>query len=183
MKLKRILAVAFAAVMTASVYAATVYAADVKENQQQTTEAAADTGRQEKHGRKEKTEEPENAIGKDAAKDAALKDAGVTADETGKVRCRVSETEDGSVIYKVRFSANDKFYAYEIDAVSGKVIGSTVQTAEEHAAAKEQARAAKGTDADAVANGQAGGRKRGRHGKTAAADAAESGTAAGSSVS
>ena len=46
----------------------------------------------------EKSAEPENAIGRDAAKAAALADAGVTAEQAGKVKAHVSQLEDGTVL-------------------------------------------------------------------------------------
>lgn len=75
-----------------------------------------------KRTKKEEVAEPENAIGKDAAKQKALDDAKVTADQAGKVRSRVSKLDDGTVIYKVRFSYNGMRYSYQIDATTGKVI-------------------------------------------------------------
>ena len=169
MKLKTILAPALAAVMTVSVFAATTAAATAKDAQQETTQAQTEE-QQEPNRKKEKTQAPENAVGKDAAKEAALKDVGVTAETAGKVRSRVSKTDDGTVVYKVRFSANDKYYSYVIDALTGEVIERTEQTAEEHAAAKENARAGNGEATDAA--GQFSGRKHGK--RTTSGDAAAS---------
>ena len=129
-----------------------------------------------RHSKKEKTEAPENAIGKDAAKEAALKDAGLTAEQAGKVRSHLSKTEDGTVVYKVHFSANDKWYSYKIDALTGKVVAHTEQTAAEHAAAKENARA-KMSAADADESASSSGKKHKRI-KPDAADAAEGNAAA-----
>ncbi len=172
MKAKRMLALAVAAVMSVSALTVTAIAANTKDAPQETTESTVQTERRKPHGKKEKTVLPENAIGKDAAKEAALKDAGLTAEQAGKVRSHVSKTEDGTVIYKVHFSANDKWYSYKIDALTGKVIAHTEQTAAEHAAAKENARAKKSATADADENASASGRKHKRM-RPDAADAAE----------
>ncbi len=173
MKAKRTLALAVAAVMSVSALTATAVAVNTKDTEQQTTESTAQTARRKPHGKKEKTEAPENAIGKDAAKEAALKDAGLTAEQTGKVRAHLSKTEDGTVVYKVHFSANDTWYSYKIDALTGKVISHTEQTAAEHAAVKENARANKRSAEDADESDSSSGRKHGRRRKPDAAGAAE----------
>ena len=178
MKRKRILALALAVVTSFSVFTATAFAEDTTDGTQQTqTEDAAQTGRRERPGKKKKVEAPENAIGKDAAKEAALKDAGLTAEQTDKVKSRVSKTEDGTIVYKVRFSADDRYFIYEIDAVTGNVISSTEQSAEEHAAEIEKARAEKAAVSDAAEDEQSAGRKHGRPGAADAADNGETGTA------
>lgn len=172
MKAKRMLALAFAAVMSVSVLTVTAIAANTKDAVQETTESTVQTERRKPHGKKEKVEAPENAIGKDAAKEAALKDAGLTAEQAGKVRSHVSKTEDGTIVYKVHFSANDTWYSYKIDALTGKVIAHTEQAAEEHAAAKENARAKKSTAEGTDESASASGRKYKRM-RPDAADAAE----------
>ena len=179
MKAKRMLALAVAAVMSVSVLTVTALAANTKDAVQETTESTVQTERRKPHGKKEKVEAPENAIGKDAAKEAALKDAGLTAEQTGKVRSHVSKTEDGTIVYKVHFSANDTWYSYKIDACTGKVIAHTEQTAEEHAAAKENARAKKSTAEGTDESASSSGGKHGKRMRPDAADAAE-GTAAAS---
>ena len=174
MKLKTILAPALAAVMTVSVLAATAAAATAKDAQQETTQAQTQTEeRQKPNGKKEKVEAPENAVGKDAAKEAALQDAGLTAEQAGKVKARISETKDDTVVYKVRFTANDKWYSYTIDALTGEVTDRTEQSAEEHAAAKENARIGNGETADASGNGLFSGKKNGKRTTSDDADAAE----------
>ena len=75
-----------------------------------------------KREKKQETAEPENAIGKDAAKAKALADAGLTADQIKKVRAHVSETEDGTIIYKVGFVFEGQKYSYQIDALNGTII-------------------------------------------------------------
>ena len=103
------------------------------------TAAAADsagkTRGQGKPGGRQTVAEPENAIGKDAAKAKALADAGVTEEQAGKVKARVSQLEDGTVIYKVHFSYNGQRYSYRIDAVSGDIVNKTVEPVTEDAAA------------------------------------------------
>ena len=90
----------------------------------------AQSGRGKRRGRQE-TAEPEGAVGKDAARAAALADAGLSADKAGKVRATVSETEDGTVIYKVRFTCDGKKYTYQVDALTGKILGKTSEEASE----------------------------------------------------
>ena len=173
MKAKRILALALVLVLSVSACAATAIAATTNDTQQETSESTVQTKRQKPHCKKEKVEAPENAIGKDAAKEAALKDAGVTAEQAGKVRSHVSKTEDGTIVYKVHFSANDKWYFYKIDALTGKVIERTEQTAEEHEAAKEAARAKKGEATDAAGSDSSSGKRHGKRMKPDVANGAE----------
>ena len=79
---------------------------------------------QKKHGKKAaKTAEPEGAIGKDAAKEAALADAGVEAE--GHIRGRYTE-KDGTGIYKVTFKAGGQRYKYRIDAMTGEILDKSV---------------------------------------------------------
>lgn len=179
MNLKRILAVAVVAVMSVSAFAATSIAATNNETQTEASESTVQTKRHRPHGKREKVEAPENTIGKDAAKAAALKDAGLTTDQTGKVRSHVSESDDGTVIYKVHFSANEKWYSYKIDALTGEVIDHSEQTAEEHAAAKEKARAEREAEAGSSDSESATGRKHGKRAKPSDSDAAEGENASG----
>ena len=77
-----------------------------------------------KHGRSgSKMAEPEGAIGKDAAKEAALADAGTQAE--GHVRGRYTE-KDGTGIYKVTFKAGGQKYKYRIDAMTGEILEKSV---------------------------------------------------------
>ena len=165
------LALTLAAVTVLSTSVITVYAATAENDMQETvTQQSEQAG---KRGKKEKAQEPENAIGKDAAKEAVLQDAGLTAEQAGKVKARISETEDGSVVYNVRFTANDKWYSYMIDALTSEVIDRTEQSAEEHATAKENTHTGNGETADASGNGQFSGRKHGKRSISGDADAAE----------
>lgn len=170
MNAKRILALALVLVLSVSAFAANAIAATANDTQQETSESTVQTKRQKPHCKKDKVEAPENAIGKDAAKEAALKDAGVTAEQAGKVRAHVSKTEDGTIVYKVHFSANDKWYSYKIDALTGKVVERTEQTAEEHEAAKEAARAKKSEAANAAGTESSSGKKHGKRMKPDTAD-------------
>ena len=70
-----------------------------------------------------KTAEPEGVIGKEAAKEAALTDAGVEAE--GHVRGRYTE-KDGTGIYKVTFKAGGQRYKYRIDAMTGEILDKSV---------------------------------------------------------
>ena len=107
------------------------------------TTAEENTAKSEHRGRgsstnKGKMAEPENAIGKQAARDAALADAGIIADQAGKVKARISKLEDGTVIYKVSFTSGDLWYSYRIDAVTGAILEKTAENAVEHEAAKAE---------------------------------------------
>ena len=77
-----------------------------------------------KHGRSgSKMVEPEGVIGKDAAKEAALADAGIEAE--GHVRGRYTE-KDGTGIYKVTFKTGGQRYKYRIDAMTGEILEKNV---------------------------------------------------------
>ena len=57
-------------------------------------------------------------IGRDAALEVALGDAGVN--ESDATRLRVSEDrDDGRKVYEIRFDVEDKEYDYEIQASDG----------------------------------------------------------------
>ena len=84
-------------------------------------DSTSETGTaQKKHGKKaSKTAEPEGVIGKDAAKEAALADAGAEAE--GHVRGRYTE-KDGTGIYKITFKSGGQRYKYRIDAMTGEIL-------------------------------------------------------------
>ena len=88
-------------------------------------DSSSETGTaKRKTGKKgSKTAEPEGAIGKDAAKEAALADAGIEA--AGHVRGRYTE-KDGTGIYKVTFKAGGQRYKYRIDAMTGEILDKSV---------------------------------------------------------
>lgn len=83
--------------------------------------------------RPEEPAEPENAIGKEAAKNIALSDAGIAADQVNKVRAMVCD-KDGTVVYKVRFTCDGQRYSYRIDPLTGEILSRTVEEVSENAA-------------------------------------------------
>ncbi len=99
-----------------------------------------------KRGGKQETAEPENAIGKDAAKETALSDAGVTAEQAGRVKARVTALDDGTVIYKVSFTCDGQKYSYQIDALSGEIVGKGTEAVSEDAASASGAHGRHGRD-------------------------------------
>ncbi len=109
MKHRKILALLLAAALSVSLLASAAMAADTDAQSQATqktdaadavkekpqTGAAGDSeaktaGRSRRGCKREQVAEPEGAIGKDRAKELALADAGLSAEQTGKVRsgCR-----------------------------------------------------------------------------------------------
>ena len=123
MKHKRWIALLLAAVFAVSAMSITAFAAESTENETETAaEKRAEKAGRGKHGHKEKVEEPENAVGKDAAKEAALSDAGLAANQVETVWSKVRMTEDGTVIYKVRFTFDGQRYSYQIDALTGEIL-------------------------------------------------------------
>ena len=71
-------------------------------------------------------------IGRDAALEVALGDAGVN--ESDATRLRVSEDrDDGRIVYEIRFDVEDKEYDYEIQASDGAIISSDIETVENYA--------------------------------------------------
>ena len=59
----------------------------------------------------------------------ALSDAGVTAEQAGKVKARLSQLDDGTVIYKVSFTCDGQKYSYQIGAVSGEIVDKSAEAA------------------------------------------------------
>ena len=134
LKHKFILAASLAVILSVSAFATTAFAATT--NSQSAVEST--TGNTKKCGqnKKEKVAEPENAIGKDKAKAAALKEVGVSEDKVEKIKARVTKLDDGTVVYKVGFTSGDQYYSVKINALTGAVVDKTVQSAEEHEASK-----------------------------------------------
>lgn len=67
-----------------------------------------------------------NDIGRDAALEAALEDAGVSESDT--TRLKVSEdNDDGRKIYEIQFDAGEKEYDYEVIASDGKILSADVE--------------------------------------------------------
>ncbi len=81
-----------------------------------------------KRERPDEAAEPENAIGRDAAKEAALGDAGLSSDQVEKLRARVSD-KDGTTVYKVSFRCEGQKHSYKIDPLTGGVLDKTVSEA------------------------------------------------------
>ncbi len=169
MKHKRWIALLLVAVLAAGAMSVTAFAANAEEPAAEASaeNAAAKTCRG-RHGHKTRTAEPENAIGKDAAKEIALADAGVKAEDVGKVKARVTQLEDGTVVYRVSFTAGDLWYCCKVNALTGEILDKTTQDAAEHEAAKAERRergdkAAKTTEDGAESAGR-GHRHGGKHG-------------------
>lgn len=134
MKNKRILALALVSALSVSALVPGVLAAapDRDGGEATTVQEAVKGGRHGKRGEKSSVAEPENAIGKDAAKEAALADAGLTSEQAGKIKARVSQTDDGTVIYKVRFTYDGQCRHYQIDAATGAILDKSTEAAAEH---------------------------------------------------
>lgn len=62
-----------------------------------------------------------SCIGKDAAKRAALADAGLSASEVTFIKS-AQDTDDGTVVYGIEFYTDTHEYDYEINAVSGEIV-------------------------------------------------------------
>ena len=170
MKHRRIAALILALALSVGLLATCALAADTDAQSQATPKGAQEDGqlmkpetrddaqsgeareKQRTRGaKKEEASEPEGAVGKQAAKEAALADAGLTADEVSRIRARVSE-QDGAVVYKVRFTFDGQKYSYRIDALSGQVLDKTVgaDTGKTHGARRARTQeAAEGQVSDA----------------------------------
>ena len=68
----------------------------------------------------------EKNIGKDAALEVALEDAGVNESDT--TRLKVSEDrDDGRTIFEIQFDADGREYDYEVQASDGKILSADVE--------------------------------------------------------
>ena len=140
MKKRRTIALLMAGILTASALAIGASAEETETAPQagieqeetlsekkakKSSDSASESGTaKRKPGKKgSKTAEPEGVIGKDAAKEAALADAGAEAE--GHVRGRYTE-KDGTGIYKVTFKAGGQRYKYRIDAMTGEILEKSV---------------------------------------------------------
>lgn len=75
-------------------------------------------------------------IGRDAALEAALNDAGVSESDT--TRLTVSEDrDDGRKVYDVKFDAAGKEYDYEIQASDGRILSSDIENIDDYVASQE----------------------------------------------
>lgn len=128
---KKWMAMGLAGLMSMSLLSMPVFA----EGETDTTTGGTtttDVSRREKKARptkKEKVSEPENAIGKASAKEKALADAGLTIEQVGKAKSRVSTLDDGTIIYKVRFTYDGQKYSYKINALTGEIVDKTTEAA------------------------------------------------------
>ena len=139
MKNKRMMALALASVLTVSALGSSALAAAFGQGSSEET-IVQETVKNRRHGRrgeKSSVVEPENAIGKDAAKEKALSDAGITAEQAGKVMARIARDDDGAVIYKVRFTYNGQCRHYQINAVTGVILDTSTEAAAEYADRKD----------------------------------------------
>lgn len=59
-------------------------------------------------------------IGKDAALNAALEDAGIQQQDTTRLQVR-EDRDDGRKIYEIQFDAGDMVYEYEVRAADGSI--------------------------------------------------------------
>ena len=181
MKQKRWIALLLAAVLTVGALSVTAFAAKLTEPEAEAsaeesaaavTEPAAEASAEEstakpargKHGHREKVAEPENAVGKDAAKERALAEAGVNAENVGKVKARVTKLEDGTVVYRVSFTAGDQWYCFKIDALSGEILDRSTEDAAAHEAAKAARGARSGETAETTEEGTESTGRGHRHG-------------------
>lgn len=93
-------------------------------------------------------------IGRDAALEAALNDAGVSESDT--TRLKVSEDrDDGRKVYEIRFDVEEKEYDYEILASDGSIISSDVDTNENYTAPSDGTASQNGATAQDEGTGQA----------------------------
>lgn len=89
-------------------------------------------------------------IGRDAALDVALKDAGVSGSDT--TRLLVSEEkDDGRKMYEISFDVAEKEYDYDIQASDGKILSSEVDINKSYVA-PENSGAQSGTDTSTQGN-------------------------------
>lgn len=90
-------------------------------------------------------------IGRDAALEAALNDAGVSESDT--TRLQVSEDrDDGQKVYEIRFDVDNTGYEYEVAAADGSILSSDIENQDDGTQA--QGNAQNGTQDDAQNNEQ-----------------------------
>ena len=135
--MKKILALVLALSVSALTTFASASSAD-ESNAAAAVQADQKGQRHGRHGSRQEVAEPENAIGKDAAKAKALADAGVTEEQAGKVKARVTQLEDGTIVYKVTFIYDGQRYAYQINATTGAVVDKSIETASDRAASSDR---------------------------------------------
>ncbi len=71
--------------------------------------------------------EGKELISEDEAKEIALKDAGINEEDLSNIRVKL-ETDDGVKEYDIEFYSGRTEYEYDIDAVTGKILGRDMDT-------------------------------------------------------
>ena len=74
-------------------------------------------------------------IGKDAALEAALQDAGVTKEEATRLKTS-KDRDDGRMIYEIQFDENGTEYDYEIAAEDGTILTADTESVASNTAAQ-----------------------------------------------
>ena len=74
-------------------------------------------------------------IGKDAALEAALQDAGETKEEATRLKTS-KDRDDGRMIYEIQFDANGTEYDYEIAAEDGTILTADTESVASNTAAQ-----------------------------------------------
>ena len=124
--------------MLTSAVGTTAFAKTTGKTEKSVTQSTDQKNGRHTHGKKEKIAEPDNAIGKDKAKSAALKDAGLSESKVDRMHAFVTKLDDGTVVYRVSFKSGDTYYIYKINALTGKVADKKTETTEEHEASKKE---------------------------------------------
>ena len=137
MKRRIIIAAVLAALMSASALGTTALAKTTDKTQTTTSQSEQQKSSSQKREKKEKVSEPDNAIGKDKAKAAAIKDAGLSESKVEKAHTFIVKLDNGAVAYRVSLKVVEKYYIYKINATTGKVEDKRCETAEEHEANKK----------------------------------------------
>lgn len=76
-------------------------------------------------------------IGKDAALEAALQDAGVTEEEAARLKTS-KDSDDGRTVYEIQFDANGTEYDYEIAAEDGTILNVDTESIASNTTAQNQ---------------------------------------------
>lgn len=142
-KQKKLLAQALGMMLSISAFAAPILAETPDPSSGTETPVTESGSASAKHGKKQEIEEPAGALGKDKAKEIALKDAGITAEEAGKVKARVSQAEDGTVIYKVSYTKDGIKTSWQINALSGEILAKNSAEATETTGGKKKGKGEK----------------------------------------
>lgn len=76
-------------------------------------------------------------IGKEAALEAALQDAGVTEEEATRLKTS-KDSDDGRTVYEIQFDANGTEYDYEIAAEDGTILNVDTESIASNTTAQNQ---------------------------------------------